>query len=113
MKRTDVEGARYDLIKHVDPQELVAELIARWVSDEKLDVRPSLVTLRLVACAPGDDPSEEQERATTALSPRRTLRAAGVVDGSSLLVDFCQPQGHGAAGACCVRCRLAARAQQL
>jgi hypothetical protein len=113
VKRTDVEGARYDEIESLDSSLTVSKLIARWVSDEKLDVRPSLVTLRLVACAPGDDPSEEQERATTALSPRRTLREAGVVDGSSLLVDFCQPQGHGAAGACCMRRRLAARAQQL
>ena len=48
VKRMDVTGARYDFIKNVDPQELVAELIARWVAQAKLDVRPSLVTLRLV-----------------------------------------------------------------
>jgi hypothetical protein len=97
VKRTDVEGARYDLVKHVDSGQLVAELIARWVSEEKLDVRPSLVTLRLVPCAPGDDPSEEQERATTALSPRRTLREAGVADGSLLLADFAD-EGRGRPG---------------
>jgi hypothetical protein len=72
----------------VDSSLTVSKLIARWVSDKKLDMDPSLVTLRLVACAPGDDPSEEQERATTALSPRRTLREAGVVDGSSLLAGI-------------------------
>jgi hypothetical protein len=88
VKRTDVQGARYAEIEDVDCSLTVSKLIARWVSEEKLDVRPSLVSLRLVPCAPGDDPSEEQELAATALSPRRTLRAAGVTDGSSLLADF-------------------------
>jgi hypothetical protein len=101
VKRTDVAGARYDLNKHVDPGQLVAELIARWVSDEKLDVRPSLVTLRLVKSGPGDDPSEAQEQAATELSPRRTLREAGVADGSSLLACFAAARrsGSGSPGA--------------
>ena len=88
MKRTDVEGARYDLMRHVDPEQLVAELIARWVSDEELDVHPSLVTLRLVKCGPGV-PRTLEEAAANALEPlepRHTLREAGVADGSSLRV---------------------------
>jgi hypothetical protein len=85
VKRTDVAGARYDLNKHVDPGQLVAELIARWVSDEKLDVRPSLVTLRLVKSGPGV-PTASEEAQAAPLEPRLTLREAGVVDGSSLLV---------------------------
>jgi hypothetical protein len=84
VKRTDVAGARYDLIKHVDPGELVAELIARWVSDEKLDVRPSLVTLRLVKRGPGV-PTAAEEAQAAPLEPRHTLRETGLVDGSSLL----------------------------
>jgi hypothetical protein len=88
VKRTDVAGAQYVAVKGVDLLQTVDDFKARWVSEEKLDVRPSLVSLRLVPCAPGDDPSEEQELAATALSPRRTLRAAGVTDGSSLLADF-------------------------
>jgi hypothetical protein len=101
VKRTDVAGARFDLNKHVDSGQLVAELIARWVSDEKLDVRPSLVTLRLVKRGPGDDPSEAQEQAATELSPRRTLREAGVADGSSLLACFAAARrsGSGSPGA--------------
>jgi hypothetical protein len=84
LKRTDVEGARYDLIKHVDPGQLVAELIARWVSDKKLDVDPSLVTLRLVKRGAGV-PTASEEAQAAPLEPRLTLREADVVDGSSLL----------------------------
>jgi hypothetical protein len=99
VKRTDVEGARYAEVECVDSSLTVSKLIARWVSDKKLDVEPSLVTLRLVTCAPGDDPSQAQEQAaTTALSPRRMLREAGVVDGSSLLADFANEGPGPAAG---------------
>ena len=84
LKRTDVAGARYDLNKHVDPGQLVAELIARWVSDEKLDVRPSLVTLRLVKRGPGV-PTASEEAQAAPLEPRLSLREAGLADGSSLL----------------------------
>jgi hypothetical protein len=64
-------------------------------------VRPSLVTLRLVKRGPGDDPSEAQEQAATELSPRRTLREAGVADGSSLLACFAAARrsGSGSPGA--------------
>jgi hypothetical protein len=84
LKRTDVEGARYDLSKHVEPGQLVAELIARWVSDKKLDVDPSLVTLRLVKRGPGV-PTASEEAQAAPLEPRLTLREAGLADGSSLL----------------------------
>ncbi len=88
VKRTDVDGAQYVSVKGVDVLQTVDDFKARWVSDEKLDVRPSLVTLRLVTCAPGDDPSEAQEQTATVLSPRHTLREAGLADGSSLLALF-------------------------
>ena len=66
VKRTDVSGARYDIIKNVDPQELVAELIARWVAQAKLDMDPSLVTLRLVKFGAGKPtPTQEAEAKKT------------------------------------------------
>ncbi len=94
MKNTTAGG--YGKLKGVDPGEVVHDLTARWVSHKKLDVDPSLVSLRLVSCAPGKDSSEEQELAATALSPRRTLREAGIVDGSSLLAVVVSTR----AGAC-------------
>jgi len=94
--RTDVQGARYDLFKHVDPGQLVAELIARWVSDKKLDVEPSLVTLRLVKRGPGV-PTAIEEAQASPLEPRLTLREADVVDGGSLLAVFAGGAGGASA----------------
>ncbi len=54
------------------------------MAQAKLDVDPSRVTLRLVCCA-GEEPTAEEEAAATVLSPRRTLREAGVKAGCSLL----------------------------
>jgi hypothetical protein len=85
VKRTDVQGARYDLIKHVDPGQLIAELIARWVSDKKLDVEPSLVTLRMVKRGPGVPTAAEESNSTLLADPSATLRGAGVADGTWLL----------------------------
>jgi hypothetical protein len=101
VKRTDVEGAQYDDSEGVAPQQLVSTFKKRWLNDKKLDVDPSLVTLRLVKRGPGDDPSEAQEEAATELSPRRTLREAGVADGSSLLACFAAARrsGSGSPGA--------------
>jgi hypothetical protein len=96
VKRTDVQGARYDLIKHFDPGQLVAELIARWVSDEKLDVDPSLVTLRLVKRGPGV-PTASEEAQAAPLEPRLTLREADVMDGGSLLAVFAGGAGGASA----------------
>ena len=84
LKSLGVAGARYVAVKDVDLMQTVDDFIARWVSEEKLDVRPSLVTLRLVRCA-GEEPTAEEEAAATVLSPRRTLREAGVTAGCSLL----------------------------
>jgi hypothetical protein len=85
VKRMDVAGARYDFIKNVDPeQQLVAELIARWVVQAKLDVDPSLVTLRLVKSSEAE-PIPEEEAIAKELRPRLTLTSAGLTDGCSLL----------------------------
>ena len=81
----DVVGARYAEVEDVDLQQSVSKFTARWVVEEGLTVRPSLVTLRLVACGPRK-PSEEEEAAAAVLDdPRLTLAAAGVNDGCSLL----------------------------
>jgi hypothetical protein len=85
VKRTDVEGARYDLVKHVDPEQLVAELIARWVSDKKLDVEPSLVSLRLVKCGPGKPIPVEEDAAEELDDPSLTLAGAGITRTAWLL----------------------------
>ena len=71
-------------VKDVNVLQTVDDFIARWVVEEGLTVRPALVTLRLVRCA-GEEPTAEEEEAATVLSPRRTLREAGVKAGCSLL----------------------------
>ena len=88
VKRMDVPGARYYFIKNVDPQELVAELIARWVAQAKLDVDPSLVTLRLVESSGAEPTPDEEDIAKNKaedLRPRLTLADAGIKNGCSLL----------------------------
>ncbi len=84
VKRADVEGARYAEVEFVDCSLTVSKLIARWVSDKKLDVDPSLVTLRLVKSGPGV-PTASKEAQAAPLEPRLTLSEAGLVDGSWLL----------------------------
>ena len=76
VKRTDVMGARYHFVKNVDPHELVAELIARWVAQAKLDVDPSLVTLRLVKSSAADPTPDEEDFLKNRWPPwsRRSLR---------------------------------------
>ena len=49
VKRTDVLNARYTASLQVGAASTVDEFIARWVASEKLDVTPSLVSLRLLS----------------------------------------------------------------
>jgi hypothetical protein len=81
----DVAGARYVAVKGVDLQETVDDFTSRWVAQEKLDVRPSLVTLRLVKCGAGKPTAKQEAKAKLLNDPRLTLAAAGVNDGCSLL----------------------------
>ena len=88
VKRTG-DGTQYDDIAAV-PSETVAQFKRRWVAQEKLDVTPSLVSLRLVKCGPArltKDPAERKtaEEAALLLDPADTLAEAGVTDGSWLL----------------------------
>jgi hypothetical protein len=85
VKRMDVLGAQYVAVKGVDAQQLVDDFKARHVAEEKLDVRPSLVTLRLVRCGSRKPTAEEEAAAVVLDDPRLTLAAAGVTDGCSLL----------------------------
>ena len=99
VKRTDVAGARYVAVKDVDGQQTVDDFIARWVAQAKLDVDPSLVTLRLVKSSAADPtPDEEAYAKNNAedLGPRLTLADAGIKNGCSLLActsksAFCAP----------------------
>jgi len=90
VKRMDVQGAQYGDFAEVDLQLSVSAFKARWVAEEKLDVRPSLVTLRLVWCGSRKPTAEEEAAAVELDDPRLTLAAAGVTDGCSLLVDTVQ-----------------------
>ena len=88
--RKDAECAQYTAVKGVDLQQTVDDFKTRWVAEEELGVRPSLVTLRLVKCA-GTKPTQAEELAATELDPRDTLAAAGVADGYSLLAFVATP----------------------
>ena len=81
----DVLGARYVAVKGVDAQQSVDDFTTRFVAQAKLDVDPSLVTLRLVITAGGEEPTEAEEASAVVLRPRISLADAGVTDGCSLL----------------------------
>jgi hypothetical protein len=84
VKRMDVADAQYVEVENVDLQQTVSKFKARWVAQEQLDVRPSLVTLRLVKSSEAE-PKPEEEAIAKELRPRLTLAAAGLTDGCSLL----------------------------
>jgi len=107
----DVQGARYSELEEVDLQQTVSKFIARWVAEEKLDVRPSFVTLRLVITAGGEEPTEAEEASAVVLRPRLSLAAAGVTDGCSLLAFVAGSPGanslcsHLVSYACVLTCK--------
>jgi hypothetical protein len=88
VKRTDKVGARYAEVENVDPRTTVSKFIARWVASEKLDVTPSLVSLRLLSYTGEEEPTPEREASAAVLQPRKTLAQAGVTDGSWLVAEF-------------------------
>ena len=93
VKRMDVVGARYDIVKNVDTGQLVAEFIARWVTQEKLDAAPSLVSLRLVKCGARKPSAAEEKQAVELDDPRLNLAEAGITDGCSLLAFIAGASG--------------------
>ena len=93
----------YGKIKGVDSEQDVYDFTARWVSDKKLDVELSLVTLRLVKSGPGVPTASEEAISTLLADPSATVRGAGVVDGTWLLACI--------AGACNTAARTVACAR--
>ena len=85
VKRMDVSGARYDIVKNVDTGQLVAEFIARWTAQEKLDAAPSLVTLRLVKCGARKPSAEEEKQAVELDDPSLNLADADITETAWLL----------------------------
>ena len=81
----DVVGARYVEVENVDLEQTVSKFIARWVAQAKLDVDPSLVSLRLVKCSARKPSAEEEKLAVELDDPRLSLAEAGITDGCSLL----------------------------
>ena len=81
----DVPGARYADVENVDLEQTVSKFITRWVAQAKLDVDPSLVTLRLVKCGARKPEIVDEAKAEVLDDPRLTLAAAGLTDGCSLL----------------------------
>ena len=101
----DVAGARYAETESVDLKQTVSKFIARWVAQEKLDVAPSLVTLRLVSAA-GVDPTADEEKQAVELRPRLSLAEAGITDGCSLLAYVAGAVSGQRVACLCVLCFL-------
>ena len=87
VKRMDVPGARYADVENVDLEQTVDDFIGRWVADEKLDVRPSLVTLRLVKRGAGKPTAKQEEKAKPLDDPSLSL-AEVKVTGTAWLLAF-------------------------
>ena len=87
VKRMDVAGARYAEVENVDLEQTVSKFIARWVSQAKLDVDPSLVTLRLVKCGAGKPTPKQEAKAKVLDDPSLTLAEAKVT-GTAWLSAF-------------------------
>jgi len=85
VKRMDVPGAQYVSVKGVDLQQTVDDFKARWVAQAKLDLDPSLVTLRLVACGPRKPSAAEEEAAAVLDDPSLSLADVGITGTAWLL----------------------------
>jgi hypothetical protein len=64
----------------VDVLQTVDDFKARWIAQEKLDVRPSLVTLRLVKRGAGKPTAKQEEKAKPLDDPSLSLAQAKVTD---------------------------------
>jgi hypothetical protein len=90
VKRTDVPGAQYAEVEGVDLQQTVSKFKARWVAQAKLDVDPSLVTLRLVKCGPRKPSAAEEAAAVVLDDPSLNIAEARVTSTAWLLADTVQ-----------------------
>jgi len=87
-----VPGAQYGDFAEVDMQMSVSAFKGRYVAEEKLDVRPSFVTLRLVLCDSRKPTAEEEAAAVVLDDPSLTLDAVGVT-GTAWLLAFVAKSG--------------------
>ena len=85
VKRMDVADAQYVEVENLDLEQTVSKFKARWVADEKLDVRPSLVTLRLVKCGSGKPTAKQEAKAKVLDDPSLSLAQVKVTDTAWLL----------------------------
>ena len=90
VKRMDVQGAQYGDFAEVDLQMSVSAFKARYVAQAKLDVDPSLVTLRLVLCGSRKPTAEVEAAAVELDDPSLSLGESGVTGTAWLLVDTVQ-----------------------
>ena len=86
-RRSDVPGTQYVEVENVDLQQTVSKFKARWMTQAKLDVDPSLVTLRLVKCGARKPTAKQEAKAKVLDDPRLTLAEAGLADGCSMLAS--------------------------
>lgn len=92
-------------LEAVDPDCDAYDLAKRWLSEVKEHVPAERITLHLLRCRPGEEPTEQDERDAIPLNPQRTLREAKVKHGDSLLVKLRISTQH--AGTCCGCCACA------
>ena len=83
----DVAGARYVDVENVDLEHTVSKFIARWTAQAKLDVDPSLVTLRLVKCGARKPSAEEEKQAVELDDPSLSLGDVNIT-GTAWLLAF-------------------------
>ncbi len=84
LKRTD--GGGYGKL-YVESRCDIYDLTACWLSDKKLDADAARIALRLVKRGGGVPDASEEAYSTLLADPSVTLRAAGIIDNSWLLVD--------------------------
>ena len=107
VKRMDVPGAQYVAVKGVDLQQTVDDFKARWVAQAKLDVDPSLVTLRLVKRGAGKPTPTQEAKAKVLDDPSLSLAEAKVTCTTWLMAFVAGTEGLSArvdsSGTCMVR----------
>ncbi len=85
VKRMDVADAQYVEVENLDLEQTVSKFKARWVAQEQLDVRPSLVTLRLVKCGARKPTPAQEAKAKLLDDPSLSLAEVKVTDTAWLL----------------------------
>jgi hypothetical protein len=81
----DVAGAQYVDVEKVDMEQTVSKFKSRWVAQAKLDVDPSLVSLRLVKCGLRKPSAEEEKQAVELDDPSLNLADSNITETAWLL----------------------------